>query len=169
MHQYYSKALWFKYIFKVLLFICVPANNSLWGESLIICLVIEYWRYNLFCRVVFILILFLRNKLSLTSRNQTNIRLQYTCWQMAQQYYLFIELISFGKIDCLFVRSYILFLLVNKYFICVHWGRAAQDESMSAFICRSVIISLRPTIAVRSSIDGMCISLSCLLSARPWV
>jgi hypothetical protein len=41
---------------------------------------------------------------------------------MAQQYYLFIELISFGRIDCLFVRSqyFILLVDINKYLMCVH-------------------------------------------------
>ena len=84
---------------------------------------------------------------------QIHIRLQYTCWQMAQQFYFYIGFYSFGKFDILFVRSKVIFILLQTSNIRVHWGRAAQDESISAFIAVAVL-----TIAV------ICIFASCLIS-----
>ena len=167
MDQYYSKALWFKYIFKVLLFICVPANNSLWGESLIICLVIEYWKYNLFVSSSFIVTLCLETLGAWQIKIQIHIRLQYTCWQMAQQFNLFIAFILLGEfIFYLFeVKLYFIFATCNKYFIYVCTEDGPRRTSRWANLSLSQNYhSLRSTIAVRSSINGMCISVSCLIS-----
>ena len=102
--------------------------------------------------MVFILILFLRNKLSLTNGNQIHIRLQYTCWQMAQQFYFYIEFISFGRIYILFVRSKSIFYFAtwNKYFICVRTADGPRRTSRAHLLgvnkhiyrCRSIIVPL---------------------------
>jgi hypothetical protein len=140
------------------LYICAPANNSLRGESLIICLVIEYWKYNLFVSSSFIVTLCLETLGAWQIKIQIHIRLQYTCWQMAQQFNLFIAFILLGEfIFYLFeVKLYFIFATCNKYFIYVCTEDGPRRTSRWAHLSRSQYY--HPTIA------GICFFAQCLIS-----